>query len=173
VQLVKTVKGQSMPAYDTRAAFGIGVTYATSPMGADHTAGYAIAANILNVGGKVDPLSPQGQVELSRTLQVATAALDATGLCLFVAFAVLDNPEAVTAMFDMLGGFYGRRYTAEDFQTLGRHTLARERRFNTAAGFSPAHDRLPHYFKTERLAPLGTTFGVPDEELDKVFDSVA
>jgi len=172
VQRVPTVKGQSMPAYDPRAAFGIGVTYATSPMGADHTAGYAIAANILNVGGRVDPLSPQGQIELSRTLQIATAALDASGLCLFVAFAVLDNPEAMTAMCDMLGGVYGRRYTAEDFQSLGRQTLARERRFNIAAGFSPAHDRLPHYFKTERLAPLGTTFGVPDEELDRVFESV-
>jgi len=52
---VPTVKGQSMPAYDPRAAQGIGVTYATSPMGADHTAGYSIAANILGVGGKVDP----------------------------------------------------------------------------------------------------------------------
>ena len=48
-------------------------------MGADHTAGYAIANNILGVGGSVNPLKPEGQVELSRNLQVATAAVDATG----------------------------------------------------------------------------------------------
>ncbi|MDI7276058.1 MAG: aldehyde ferredoxin oxidoreductase C-terminal domain-containing protein, partial [Anaerolineae bacterium] len=35
---VPTVKGQSMPAYEPRAVKGIGVTYATSTMGADHTA---------------------------------------------------------------------------------------------------------------------------------------
>ncbi|MBU2511400.1 aldehyde ferredoxin oxidoreductase [bacterium] len=38
VERVPVVKGQAMPAYDPRAAQGIGATYATSPMGADHTA---------------------------------------------------------------------------------------------------------------------------------------
>ena len=60
VERVPVVKGQAMPAYDPRAVQGIGVTYATSPMGADHTAGYAVATNILKVGGYVDPLKPQG-----------------------------------------------------------------------------------------------------------------
>jgi len=62
-----------MPAYDPRGVQGIGVTYATTTMGADHTAGYAVTANILGVGGKVDPLKPEGQAELSRNLQIATA----------------------------------------------------------------------------------------------------
>ncbi|MFV2066807.1 MAG: aldehyde ferredoxin oxidoreductase N-terminal domain-containing protein, partial [Pirellulales bacterium] len=47
VSRIPCVKGQSMPAYDPRGAKGIGVTYATTPMGADHTTGYAIAQNIL------------------------------------------------------------------------------------------------------------------------------
>ena len=64
-----------------------------TPMGADHTAGYAICQNLLGVGGKVDPLSNEGQAELSKNLQIATAAIDATGLCLFVAFPVLDTPR--------------------------------------------------------------------------------
>ncbi len=55
VERVPVVKGQAMPAYDPRAVQGIGVTYATSTMGADHTAGYAVATNILKVGGFVDP----------------------------------------------------------------------------------------------------------------------
>ena len=45
-----------LPAYDPRSVQGIGVTYATSTQGADHTAGYTITANILGVGGTVDPL---------------------------------------------------------------------------------------------------------------------
>lgn len=72
VRRVPCVKGQSLPAYDPRAVKGVGVTYATTPMGADHTAGYAVTANILGVGGKVDPLKKEGQIELSRNLQIAT-----------------------------------------------------------------------------------------------------
>jgi len=39
VKRVPVVKGQAMPAYDPRGNKGTGVTYVTSPMGADHTAG--------------------------------------------------------------------------------------------------------------------------------------
>ena len=51
VTRVPTVKGQSMPAYDPRPIKGIGVTYMTSTMGADHTAGYAIARRRLTCRG--------------------------------------------------------------------------------------------------------------------------
>lgn len=79
-----------MPAYDSRAVKGIGVTYATTLMGADHTAGYSVTANILKAGGHIDPLKKEGQIELSRNLQLAAASLDSAGLCIFVAFSVLD-----------------------------------------------------------------------------------
>ena len=91
VDRVPVVKRQAFPAYDPRAVKGVGVTYATTPMGADHTAGYGVTANILKVGGDIDPLKKEGNIELSRDLQIATAAIDAAGLCLFVAFAVLGQ----------------------------------------------------------------------------------
>ncbi|MGD8524112.1 MAG: aldehyde ferredoxin oxidoreductase C-terminal domain-containing protein, partial [Desulfobacterales bacterium] len=97
VERVPVVKGQAMPAYDPRAVQGIGVTYATTTMGADHTAGYAVATNILNIGGSVDPLKPQGQAELSKNLQIATAAIDSTGMCVFIAFAILDQEDTFQA----------------------------------------------------------------------------
>ncbi len=78
VTRVPVVKNQAIPAYDPRAIKGIGITYATSTQGADHTMGYTIATNILGVGGSVDPLSKEGQVELSRNLQIDTAATDST-----------------------------------------------------------------------------------------------
>ena len=170
VERVPVVKGQAMPAYDPRAVQGIGVTYATSTMGADHTAGYAVATNILGVGGSVDPLKPEGQIELSRNLQIATAAVDSTGMCLFIAFAVLDQPETFQALIDMLNAFYGLSLTADDVAALGQSVLKNERDFNRAAGFTAEHDRLPRYFKIEKLAPHGVVFDVKDEDLDTVFN---
>ena len=90
------------------------MTYATTPMGADHTAGYAVTANILSCGGKVDPLKPEGQIELSRNLQIATASVDSVGLCLFTAFAILDIPDALAAIVDMLNAKYGWQLTGDD-----------------------------------------------------------
>ncbi|MDR3556650.1 MAG: aldehyde ferredoxin oxidoreductase C-terminal domain-containing protein [Syntrophobacteraceae bacterium] len=170
VERVPVVKGQAMPAYDPRAVQGIGVTYATSTMGADHTAGYAVATNILSVGGKVDPLKPEGQVELSRNLQIATAAIDATGMCLFIAFAVLDQPETFQALLDLLNAFYGLSLDADGVVTLGKTILKMERDFNIGAGFTAEHDRLPRFFKTEKFPPHNVVFEVTDEDLDKVYN---
>jgi aldehyde:ferredoxin oxidoreductase len=170
VERVPVVKGQAMPAYDPRAIQGIGVTYATSTMGADHTAGYAVATNILKVGGYVDPLKPEGQIDLSRNLQIATAAIDSTGMCLFIAFAVLDQPDTFQALIDMLNAFYGLNLTADDVVALGKNVLKMERDFNASAGFTAKHDRLPEYFKKEPLPPHNVTFQVTDEDLDRVYN---
>lgn len=170
VERVPVVKGQAMPAYDPRAVQGMGVTYATTTMGADHTAGYAVTSNILGVGGKVDPLKPEGQVELSRNLQIATAAIDSTGMCLFIAFAVLDQPETFQALLDLINAFYGLKLTGDDVTNLGKSILTNEREFNKKAGFTAAHDRLPEFFKNAPVPPHNVTFQVKDEDLDKVFN---
>ena len=170
LERVPVVKDQALPAYDPRAIQGIGVTYATTTMGADHTAGYAIATNILKVGGDVDPLKTEGQVELSRNLQIATAAIDSTGMCLFIAFAIMDQPETFQALLDMLGAFHGISMTGDDVVALGKKVLSAERDFNARAGFTKHHDRLPRFFYTEPIAPHNQTFMMKDEELDEVFN---
>ncbi len=170
VERIPVVKGQALPAYDPRGAKGIGVTYATSTMGADHTAGYTIASNILKVGGEVDPLKKEGQVELSKNLQIATAAIDSTGFCLFIAFAILDQPETFNAMLDIINSLYGWNLTADDVNELGKKILKAEREFNFKAGFSKKDDRLPDFFINEELEPLKTNFDINEDEMEKVFD---
>jgi len=164
-----TVKGQSMPAYEPRAVKGIGTTYATSTMGADHTSGYTIASEILSVGGKADPLSPEGKAELSRNFQAATAFIDSTGHCLFIAFAILDIASGLEGAVDEINGVLGTQYTVDDVAKLGSEILRKERAFNEAAGFTKVHDRLPEFMKYEPLPPHNNVYDVPDEALDAVY----
>jgi aldehyde:ferredoxin oxidoreductase len=172
VKNIPVVKHQGLPAYDPRPIQGIGVTYATSTMGADHTAGYTITSNVLAVGGTVDPLKPEGQAALSQGLQIATAMLDAMGLCIFVAFAVLDMPEALEAIHEMAAAHTGDDWDVDALMQLGKETLAYERVFNEHAGFTAADDRLPAFFLEEKLPPHDVVFTVTDEELDSVYSFV-
>ena len=163
------VKGQSMPAYEPRAVKGIGITYATSTMGADHTAGYTINPEILGVSGKTDPLSPEGKAEVSRAFQAATAFItDTTGHCLFIAFA-MDIASCFEGIVDEVNGVLGTQYTVDDIGELGAKILRKERNFNEAAGFTKVHDRLPEFMKYEKLPPHDVVFDVPDDALDAVF----
>ncbi|GFO65246.1 aldehyde ferredoxin oxidoreductase [Geomonas paludis] len=170
VTRVPVVKNQGIPAYDPRSVKGIGITYATSTMGADHTSGYTIATNILNVGGYVDPLKKDGQVELSRNLQIATAAVDSTGMCIFVAFPALDIPECLPALIDMINARFGIALTGDDVTNLGKYILKTEREFNQKAGLTNVHDRLPDFFKTEPVAPHNAVWDFTDEEIDEFWN---
>ncbi len=160
VRRVPVVKGQALSAYDPRAIKGTGVTYATSPQGADHTAGLTIRA-------KVDHLDPQGQAELSRKAQINMAGYDTLGICLFGGFGFAKAPGAIR---DLLRGRYGWEVGDDVLQALGKETIQLERAFNRAAGFGPADDRLPEWMTREPLPPHDAVFDVPEEDLDAVFD---
>jgi aldehyde:ferredoxin oxidoreductase len=160
------VKNQAIPAYDPRAVKGIGITYATTPMGADHTSGYSIATNILGVGGHVDPLKKEGQIDLSRNLQIATAAVDSTGMCLFIAFPVLDSPACLQALIDMINARFGIALTGDDVVGLGKYVLKTEHQYNLDAGFTNKDDRLPEFFEYEPVSPHNAVWDFTPEEID-------
>lgn len=165
---VPTVKGQSIAAYDPRGMQGNGVTYATSPMGADHTAG-----NVLGeyMNQSLDPLKPEGQVAASFNTQVAIAAVDCTGLCIFAGFA-LQDPAGGKAFLNAMNAKLGMALTPDDIPAMGIRVLQAERAFNKKAGFTSMDDRLPAFFKTEPLSPHQVVFEVTDQELDQTFHPI-
>ena len=160
-----TVKGQSMPAYDPRAVKGVGVTYATTAMGADHTAGYGVAQNLLKVGGDIDGLKKEDNVELSKNLQIATAAIDSMGFCLFVAFAVLDDEKGVQTMADLVQAYTGNPFSVDDLLNLGVNCMKDEQLFNKRAGFTKMDDKLPRFFETDPLPPHNVVWDLDEDEL--------
>ena len=159
VTRVPAVKGQAFPAYDPRALKGTGVTYATSPQGADHTNGLTIRAN-------TDHTSPEGKVELSRPAQYNMAGYDSLGVCVMGTFAFGAEPSLVP---DLVNARYGWGVGPDYLQELGKACIKMEREFNRRAGFTPADDRIPEWMTREPLPPTNAVFDVPDEELDAIF----
>lgn len=167
---VPTVKSQGMPAYEPRAVKGIGITYSTSTMGADHTAGYTIAPEILSVGGSADALDPTNKSELSRNFQAISAFIDQSGYCLFIAFAIADIPSGMEGMVESINGVVGTDWTADDVVRVGLEIMKKERQFNEAAGFTRADDRPPEFMRYEPLPPHNHVYDVSDADLDEVWN---
>ena len=155
---IPVAKGQSMPAYDPRGVKGLGVTFATSPMGADHTAGNTIRA-------EVDHSDPLPQPSISRNAQPIAMIADSLGLCLMVV-------PAMVAHLDKLGKvceyYCGLKISGDELLSAAEKALQVEREFNRRAGFSPAHDRLPEFMMDEPLPVTGNVFDVPLDELKKM-----
>ncbi len=170
VTRIPTVKRQGMPAYEPRAVKGIGVTYATSTMGADHTAGYTVAPEIAGVGGSADPLATKDKVGLSKAFQDTTAFIDAAGYCLFIAFPILDIPSGFEGVIETVNGMLGTKYTSDDVTRIGDEILRIERDFNMRAGIGKEADRIPEFMKLEKLPPHNNVWDISDEELDKFWD---
>ncbi|GAB6191240.1 aldehyde ferredoxin oxidoreductase family protein [Desulfocastanea catecholica] len=166
---VPTVKGQSIAAYDPRAIQGMAVTYATSPMGADHTAGWVVDQNLEAFGGTVEAHGSAGQVEISRNTQIHMAAVDTAGICDF-AQSGLATEEGINNVFTMMSAKSGKAFGKNDWAELGSRVIKAEREFNRNAGFTNMDDRLPAMFYNEPLPPYNIVVKVSDEEMDSTFD---
>ncbi|NPV71037.1 MAG: aldehyde ferredoxin oxidoreductase [Firmicutes bacterium] len=162
VRRVPVVKNQAIPGYDPRAIKGTGVTYCTCPMGADHTAGLTLAA-------KVDHHKPNGQVALSRGIQLVRASYDSLGLCIFLMGATGSQPALV---LDLLRTFHGAALPDNFLTRWGGEIISAEVTFNRRAGIGPQADRLPEFFSRENLPPYGVVFDVPEGELSATWESL-
>jgi aldehyde:ferredoxin oxidoreductase len=166
---VPVAKGQSIAGYDPRGIQGMAVTYSTSPMGGDHTAGFVIAEN-LAPGSTLDPLKPEGQAEMSRNAQIRQAFMDCTGLCSFASSSVKKNRRAEEAVVNMINAKHGLDWTHDHIREVGLKVLKEEREFNRKAGFTKADDHLPDMFYSEPLPPHNKTVLIPREEMENLFD---
>ena len=160
VSRVPAFKGQAIPAHDPRAVKGIGVTYATSPMGADHTAALTYR----------NPLRKTGQAANSLRFQIQAAAWDTFGYCL----NAVPGGQASTYQFlaTLLNARYGLNLKGDDIVEIAKQTLKDELKFNEKAEFSKIYERYPDFVRTEPLPPTNSVFDVEDAELESIWEKL-
>ncbi|MFT9497878.1 aldehyde ferredoxin oxidoreductase family protein [Anaerosolibacter sp.] len=149
-----TVKKQELPAYDPRGIQGHGLQYATSNRGGCHVRGYLISPEILGLPEKLDRFTLEGKALWAKIFQDLTAAIDASGLCLFTSFAMGAQDYA-----DMLNAAVGTDFTAQDVLDAGERIWNIEKLFNLQAGIDPSQDTLPSRLLNEGI-PEGPSQGL-------------
>lgn len=161
------VKRQAIPGYDPRALKGIGVVYASSPMGADHTCGYTLFEELQEDAPELRWSTKKA--EMARMAQARTMFLDTAGYCSFISGTVDADPRIYQAMLDTVNARCGSDYSRDNVIPRALAWLRAEIAFNRAAGFTKEDDRLPTFMKNEPLPPHDATWDVPDSEIDAVF----
>jgi aldehyde:ferredoxin oxidoreductase len=171
VKRIPQVKGQALSAYDPRILKGTGVTFATSPQGADHTAGIVLPGPH---HPEYVPVSATGQAPESRFMQEWMAAIDTLGYCMMIGMTFMEHRKADNMdryTIGALSAVTGEEYPETYINDLGAAVLEIERRFNKAAGMTEKDDRLPKFFSEEKFGPGQFVYDVPEADLDKVHPS--
>ncbi|OGP49299.1 MAG: hypothetical protein A2Y79_10880 [Deltaproteobacteria bacterium RBG_13_43_22] len=160
VTRIPAYKGQAIPAHDPRVSKSAGVTYKTSPMGADHTAGITYEKF----------KSKEGQVERSLKAQIVAAALDTFGYCSLA--RITDTKTLIGFLKDLLNARFGLNLEIDDLVNIGRDILKTELEFNQGTEFHTAHDPDPEFVKTEHSVPVGTVFDVEPSEITAIWEQL-
>lgn len=146
-ELSMSVKGQELPAYDPRGLQGHGLQYATSVRGGCHVYGYMISPEVLGSPEKLDPYVDEGKAEYVKIFQDLTAAIDASGMCLFSSFALDAHDYA-----DLVTAATGIDMDAAALLLVGERIWNLQKLFNLKAGLSRTHDTLPERLLSQPLA---------------------
>jgi len=149
VARIPAVKGQGIPAWEPRTLKATGITYCTSPMGADHTAGLITM-----------PVADLARA--SQDSQIVNALCDSSGFCQFMQ----PSTEEMRQFFNLM---YGLNLSAQDIVGIGWQCLQDEWEFNRRAGFTEKDDAFPEWMTTEAIPTNGAVFDVPMEERKRVF----
>jgi aldehyde:ferredoxin oxidoreductase len=161
VYRIPEAKGQCFAGYDPRGSKTVGVAYALSPMGADHTGGTGLTTPHVN------RLAPEGHVENSRQLQLLFVGVDFLGICVMASVAIVEKPDIIDRL---IRGKWGWAPGPDPLRALGKLSLKMEREFNLGAGFGYGHDDVPEFIREEPLPPHNTVFDVPMEEMNTFYN---
>jgi aldehyde:ferredoxin oxidoreductase len=161
-ELAMVSKGQDFAGYDPRGAQGMGLTYATSPIGASHMRADSPYFELLGVPVKVDPQTWENKPQIIAKWQDVFSIFDAAGLCVFFSIRFLVEPDLdirPTGILELLNAATGADYTIEELEKAGERIVNAERLFLVKAGFSRKDDTLPPRITSEPM-PEGPAKGM-------------
>ena len=141
--LAMAVKGQELPAYDPRGAYGMALAYATSSRGGCHLRAYPISHEILRKPVATDRFSFNGKARMIKIGEDLNAVADSLTACKFIFFAA--SLEEYAKIYTAVTGI---KTSGQDLFEVGERICYNERMMNAANGFTEKDDNLPVRFFT-------------------------
>ena len=145
-ELAMVAKKQEMAGYIPRRLQGMGVAYATSPIGGSHMRGDTAYFELFGTPVLVDSAEVEGKAELAITAQTLSTIIDSAGLCIFFAHRALVSKDIhvlPVGILEYLNTATGADYTIEELWEAGMRIFNAERQFLVRAGFSKNDDTIP------------------------------
>lgn len=155
---IPTVKGQAIAAYDPRNVKSLGITYAMSTQGGDHTFSSSFGAS----PSIIDDTNKFFQPYITQVLTTLTAFVDSS-LCLMAIGAL--GLEGAALLPPMVADMYGVEFTYDNMIEYSAKVILTEKAFNSAAGFTQQDDKLPEFFYNEVSKATGAVFDITDVEM--------
>ena len=167
-----TILNEAMPPYDPRALMGLGVSYLSSPIGAEEkSAGFTVPVSVQKAGGFVAGNKPDGQLELSRNMQVAYYMMDTFGVCHNLIYPLLDNPDLWNFLVKIISLRYNTKLNIQDVIRLVKKLIKEECRFNSEADHKGRAASLPELFYEARNEKSRSVFCVSAEAIEKIYET--
>jgi aldehyde:ferredoxin oxidoreductase len=153
------VKGLELAGYDPRGLKGLGLNYATAPLGASHCVGQC-PQELMGTGPN-DRFAFTGKGAMAAMNQDNVATFETGIVCIFpMQFKLID----LTGLAAMLQAATGIAEFGDEayLKLVGERIWNMERAFNCREGFTRADDRLPERFLSE-MHPEGPLAGQVSE----------
>lgn len=173
-ELAMVSKKLELPGYEPRGSQGMGLAYATSPIGGSHCRAHLAYCELIGIPTLIDPHEWKGRARIVKMWQDVFAIIDSAGLCIFFSVRNLLRPVLEfqpDGILDYINAITGAEYTLDELTKAGERILNAERTFLLRAGFSRRDDTLPTRLTHEPL-PEGPAKGLIchlEEMLDEYY----
>ncbi|MCF7876625.1 aldehyde ferredoxin oxidoreductase C-terminal domain-containing protein, partial [Candidatus Bipolaricaulota bacterium] len=171
------VKGQEVPMHEPRGKKGLGISYATTPRGANHMEGAHDTmleeeplAPEIGVTEPLDRFSYEGKARPAKLFEDLRSFNNSLIMCAFTTDMVGENYSFDTVR-DILHAVTGKSLSPEEMLKIGERNYVLLRLLAAREGYSAAEDDLPERLKEPLESGVIEGEDLPQKELDEMVES--
>ncbi len=171
------IKGQEVPMHEPRGKKGLGISYATTPRGANHMEGAHDTmleeeplAPEIGVTEPKDRFSYEGKARPAKLFEDLRSFNNSLIMCAFTTDMVGENYSFDTVR-DILHAVTGKSLSPEAMLKIGERNYVLLRLLAAGEGYSAAEDDLPARLKEPLESGVTEGEDLPQKELDEMLKS--
>lgn len=176
VDFAMEIKGQEIPMHEPRGKKGLGISYSTTPRGANHMEGIhdtqledGPLAPELGVEEPTDRFDLDGKAGLMKKFEDLRSFNNSLVMCAFTTDMVGEDYSFVTVR-KLVNAVTGREIDADKMMRIGERNYLALRVLSAREGHTTWEDRLPKRFEQPLENGPSSGHAIPEEDLEVVLE---